>query len=61
MASSACQTFAKARQQFKRAPRIQENEWNNWRDLLVKLYIEDDKSREEVIGTMAKDHGFVIT
>lgn len=44
-----------------RARRIPGEEWENYREKLVKLYIEEEASQKDIIDTMAKQHNFVIT
>ena len=46
--------------QDQRARRIPDQEWDAWREKLVRLYVEDSLSRNEIIEIMAKEHGFVI-
>ena len=45
----------------QRARRIPDEEWEIWRDELVKLFIEEDLPRKEVITVMAEKHHFTIT
>ena len=44
-----------------RARRIPDGEWDVWREIIEKLYREDDRSRKEIIEIMEKDYGFTIT
>jgi hypothetical protein len=44
----------------QRARRILDQEWDAWREKLVRLYVEESLSRSEIIEIMAKEHGFVI-
>ena len=44
-----------------RARRIPEEEWENYREKLVKLYIEEEASQKDIIDLMAEQHNFVIT
>jgi hypothetical protein len=46
--------------QDQRARRIPDQEWDAWREKLVRLYVGDSLSRNEIIEIMAKEHGFVI-
>lgn len=50
-----------ASSQAQRARRIPDQEWEIRREKLVKLYVEEDVSRKEIIDIMAKEHDFVIT
>ena len=45
----------------QRARRIPDAEWEVWRQELVRLYVEEDVTRREVIRIMANEHEFVIT
>ena len=45
----------------QRARRIPDAEWEVWRQELVRLYVEENASRREIIHIMANEHGFVIT
>ena len=44
-----------------RARRIPDQEWDVWRDKLVKLYIEDGMTLKDIIDTMENEHSFPIT
>lgn len=46
--------------QNRRARRIPDQEWNTWREKLIRLYVKDDFSRKEIIKVMAEEHNFVI-
>lgn len=43
-----------------RARRIHDEEWDVWRDLLTKLYVEDDVSRKDLVEIMATEHHFIV-
>ena len=45
----------------QRARRIPDAEWEVWHQKLVRLYVEDDISRKDIIQIMADEHNFVIT
>lgn len=45
----------------QRARRIPDEEWEIWKEKLVKLFIEDDVPRKEIIATMAEEHHFIVT
>lgn len=45
----------------QRAPRRPEAEWERWRQELVRLFVEENVSRKEIIHIMANKHGFHIT
>ena len=45
----------------QRARRIPDAEWEVWRKELVRLYVEEDVTRREIIRIMANEHEFVIT
>jgi len=61
MASQTGRLTVDASSQAQRARRIPDQEWEIWREKLVKLYVEEDVSRKEIIDIMAKKHDFVIT
>ena len=45
----------------QRARRIPDEEWETWKEKLVKLFIEDDEPRKAIIAIMAQEHQFIIT
>ena len=45
----------------QRARRIPDAEWEVWRQELIRLYVEENASRREIIRIMADEHEFVIT
>ncbi len=61
MASQPGRLTVDASSQAQRARRIPDQEWEIWREKLVKLYVQEDVSRIEIIDIMAKEHNFVIT
>lgn len=46
--------------QDQRARRILDQERDACREKLVRLYVKDSLSRDEIIEVMAEEHGFVI-
>ena len=45
----------------QRARRIPDAEWEVWRQELIRLYVEENASRRDIIHIMANEHDFVIT
>ena len=45
----------------QRARRIPDAVWEVWRQELVRLYVEEDVSRKDIIHLMANKHNFAIT
>ena len=45
----------------RRARRIPDAEWEVRRQELIRLYVEENVSRREIIHIMAKEHEFVVT
>lgn len=45
----------------QRARRIPNEEWEIWKEKLVKLFVEDDVPRKEIVAKMAEQHQFIIT
>lgn len=45
----------------QRARRIPDEEWEIWREELVKLFIEENLPRKEIVTVMAEKHHFIIT
>lgn len=45
----------------QRARRIPDEKWEIWREELVKLFLEDDVPRKEIVAIMAEKHDFHIT
>ena len=60
MASQTGRPTVHASLQAQRARRIPDQEWETWREKLVRLYVEEGVSRKEIIDVMAKNHDFVI-
>lgn len=44
-----------------RARRIPDEEWDTYREKLVKLYVEEEVSQKDIIDIMANEHNFIIT
>lgn len=44
-----------------RGPQIQDEEWENWRDVLIHLYLENDAKLKDIVRIMAEDYKFVVT
>lgn len=42
-------------------PQIQDEEWENWRDVLIHLYLEDDAKLKDIVKVMAEEYKFVVT
>lgn len=61
MNSQSLESTTIAAAQLPRARRIPDKEWDEYREKLVKLYVEEDISRKDIIDTMTKEHSFVIT
>ena len=45
----------------RRARRIPNEQWEQHRGTLEKLFLEDDHSYKDIIKVMSKDHEFPIT
>ena len=45
----------------QRAQRIPDEEWELWTEKLVKLFLEDDVPRKEIVAIMAERHNFRVT
>lgn len=45
---------------LERARRIRDEEWEVWRDQLIRLFLDDGLSRKDVVDAMAKYHHFLI-
>ena len=37
-----------------------DEEWETWRDILVRLYLEDDLKLKEIVRIMAEEYKFVV-
>ena len=40
---------------------IKDEEWENRRDVLIQLYLENDTKLKDIVQVMAKEHNFVVT
>ena len=43
-----------------RARVIPDHEWEEWRQTIVNLYMQEDRSQSEIVEVMAARHNFVI-
>ena len=41
-------------------PQAKDEEWETWRDVLIRLYLEDDLKLKEIVQIMAEEYKFVI-
>ena len=44
-----------------RARPIPEDTWESWRVYLVRLYLEFDMQRKDIVEKMAEEYQFVVT
>ena len=42
-------------------PQIKDEEWETWRNVLVRLYLEDDAKLKDIVQIMAEEYKFVVT
>ncbi|MCJ1456035.1 hypothetical protein MMC28_006392 [Mycoblastus sanguinarius] len=61
MASPSSRAAAGVPPMPQRARRIPDEEWEVWREKLVKLFLEGDVPRKKIVAIMAEKHHFVIT
>lgn len=61
MASQPSRLEASVSSMPQRARRIPNEEWEIWKEKLVKLFVEDDVPRKEIVAKMAEQHQFIIT
>jgi hypothetical protein len=46
---------------IRRAPQLPIDQWTKHRDAIKDLYIDQDKTLNEVVDTMKREHGFQAT
>jgi hypothetical protein len=46
---------------IRRAPQLPIDQWTKHRDVIKNLYIDQDKTLNEVVDTMKREHGFQAT
>lgn len=45
----------------RRARRIPDETWENWHEEIVRLYVEEDTPRKDIVDIMRRQHSLVIT
>ena len=41
-------------------PQAKDEEWETWRDVLIRLYLEDNLKLKEIVKIMAEEYKFVV-